>query len=312
MPRFLHPLRRVVLDKACPSETPAQTLEQSLPNNRRPQQTLARSARFTGVGFVTGADGTLTFQPAPPNRGIYFVRTDLPGEIEIPAHVRHVSHDQRRTGLARDQAVVEMTEHVLAALTGLGIDNCRVELNAAETPAADGSSQPIVEMLLQAGVTSQDRPIEPFVINQVLRVSDGDASIEIHPDEAGGFEVAYHLDVANPGIGTQSASFPITPDTFVKDIAPARTFVLEREIDGLRRMGIGTRHTARDLLVFRDDGTIIDNEQRFANECARHKLLDIVGDLTLAGRPIVGRVVAHRTGHRHNVELARRIVHAFE
>jgi UDP-3-O-acyl N-acetylglucosamine deacetylase len=217
----------------------------------------------------------------------------------------YVLHNDSRTALANGDAVVEMTEHVLSAFMGMGIDDALIELDAPETPAADGSAQLFVQLLRNAGTRSFDATIEPILIDETLRIDDGVASIRFEPSDEPTLEIRYELDYAHPGIGRQQHTVLLDGEVFGRDIAPARTFVLAREVAALQAIGIGRRHSARDLLVFGDDGSLIDNVRRFDNECARHKILDIVGDLALLGRPVFGRIIAQATGHRHNVALAR-------
>lgn len=274
------------------------------------QVTLAREARVEGIGFVSGSDSRLTFLPAEAGQGIRFVRTDLAGHPSIPAHLDHVVHCDRRTTLGRDGARVEMTEHVLAALAGLGIDNCTIRIDSGETPAMDGSSRAFTRALLGAGIVRQTQSRRPIVIDAPIRVDDGASSIEIEPNDGDGLTIEYDLEYSNPGIGRQVYQATVTPTSFVRDIAAARTFVLAEEVAALRSAGIGLRQTAKDLLVFAADGSVIENQLRFSEECARHKVLDVIGDLALVGRPIVGRVLARRCGHRHNVALARKIIEA--
>lgn len=288
----------------CTPKTEAEPIPAPAP---RPQKTLAREAVYSGIGFVSGAEATLRFLPAPPNAGVSFVRSDLPGKPAIPADFTNLLHNDRRTALGCGTAVVEMTEHVLAALCGLGIDNCVIEIDASETPAADGSALPFLEVLESAGSWIQAEITKPIVIRELLRIEDGAASIEIRPSSHAGLRITYEINYANPGIGRQEVTFDVTSETFRHQIAAARTFVLAEEVEILRSMGIGVRHTAADLLVYAADGSIVDNALRFPDECARHKLLDVIGDLALLGRPLQGEVIARRSGHRHNVALARKI-----
>jgi UDP-3-O-acyl-N-acetylglucosamine deacetylase len=204
-----------------------------------------------------------------------------------------------------------MTEHVLAPLFALGITSAYIDIDGDETPAGDGSSLIFQKAIDQVGVRQLESTIPPAVIRETIRIEDAAASIEIRPTSAPGLHVTYDLAYDHPGIGDQSHSAWIDPATFRRDIAAARTFVMEQEVAALRQMGIGIRQSARDLLVFASDGSVIDNQVRFPNECARHKLLDVVGDLALLGRPIWGMVHARRTGHRHNVALVRKIAEQF-
>lgn len=274
-----------------------------------PQRTIARDVTVDGIGFVTGADVTVRFRPAPPNTGIEFVRVDLPGQPKVPANIEHLVRRRRRTTLQANGATVEMTEHVLAALVGMGIDNCTVEMNAGETPGMDGSALPYVEALAQAGAQELDAfRSMPVSVDAPLCINDGESMVAIHPGPADRLEVTFNLDYGSaPGVGRQCLSYRLTPETFRTEIAPARTFVLLPEVEALRQQGIGLRSTAKDLLVFGADGKPIDNELRFADECVRHKILDVIGDFALLGRPLSGHILAHKSGHHHNTGLVRKL-----
>ena len=278
---------------------------------RRRQATIRRDVQIEGVGFVSGANVRICFRPAAVGQGLSFVRVDLAESPRAPARVEFLCRQERRTAVESGGVRVEMTEHVLAALAGLEIDNCTVEIDAGETPAMDGSSLEFVKALREAGRTDQDWPVDPIVIDRPIDVIEGDAEIRVRPTREAGLRVTYELDYENPGIGRQTASFLITPETFERELAGARTFVLAEEVALLRAAGVGLRQTAGDLLVFNPDGTVVDNALRFADECCRHKILDVVGDLALVGRPIVGHVLARRSGHRHTAALARAIAAAY-
>lgn len=291
------------------------------------QQTLAESVSVPGFGFFTNADVTATFHPASEDTGILFVRSDLPDRPEIPATIDHAVERHRRTALGRGEAHVELTEHILAALAGLGIDNCLVELDGPEPPGGDGSAKHFVEALLSAGIVEQSQPAAIFEISQRMIVTLGDARLVAEPNDSPlanrlarrrGFQVGttpryamtlqYDLDYGDESpIGSQSARFNVTPETFATEIAEARTFILESEINSLRALGYGEKVTTRDLLVFGEKG-VIDNVLRADNECARHKLLDCVGDFALLGARISGRIWANRSGHAANRELIRQLV----
>lgn len=275
----------------------------------RRQTTIARPATVKGIGFVSGADVTLTFLPAEANSGRVFVRQDLPDQPCIPVSINHVVTERRlRTALRSGDAVVEMTEHVLAALAGLDIDNCQIQIDGPETPAMDGSCLPFVDALLSAGIERLDAPKQTYVVEESINASAGDAMIGAHPGSPDRLDVTFNLDYSqNPGIGRQSLHVRITPETFVKEIAPARTFVLERDVAQLRAAGLGARSTYKDLLVFADDGHVIENLLRYPDECVRHKILDVIGDLALLGRPIHGHVLAHRSGHQLNAALVHKL-----
>jgi UDP-3-O-[3-hydroxymyristoyl] N-acetylglucosamine deacetylase / 3-hydroxyacyl-[acyl-carrier-protein] dehydratase len=279
-------------------------------STRRLQRTIARETEVRGIGFIQGSDVALRFRPAEADTGIVFVRADLPGQPAVPAHIRHVIPRQRRTTLQKGEAVVEMVEHVMAALAGLRIDNCRVELDAPETPGCDGSSQVFVEALNEAGIVELESERKTYVIDKPVTVREGQATLTAHPGD--GLVLSYHLDYGpKTPIGTQSLFLDVSPETFRSELAPSRTFVLEAEAQALRQAGIGSRTTEADLLIFGPDG-VIGNALRYPDECVRHKILDMVGDLALLPRDLVGHIVAHRSGHQLNAELVRKLVEAIE
>jgi UDP-3-O-acyl-N-acetylglucosamine deacetylase len=287
----------------------------------RYQRTLARPAEVWGVGYLTGATVRLRFVPAPPSTGIVFVRTDLRPRQHVPARIDNVTGTARRTTLGHPPAQIGLVEHVLAALAGLHIDNCHVELNAPEPPGLDGSARGFVTALLEAGICRQGarRPI--FGVDQSVVLSARGATLALHPpmpdllSRPAGPNIApehelylsYFLDygLTSP-IARQVHTQSLTPGSFAQELAACRTFILEEEATELRRQGLGTRTSAADLLVFGPRGPV-DNKLRFANEPARHKVLDLVGDLALLGADLCGHVVAYRSGHPFNVELVRRL-----
>ena len=282
-----------------------------MPTARRPQRTIGREVGVRGVSFLSGLDVGLRFIPADPDAGLTFVRTDLPGRPSVPAHVRHVVPRQRRTTLQRGDAVVEMVEHVLAALAGLRVDNCAVEIDGPEAPGCDGSSLAFVEAIAEAGAVDQDRPRAVLAIDRPITVREGPATLTAHPGEADDrLVLSYHLDYGrrNP-IGRQSLFVDLSPESFRDELAGSRTFVLEAEAEALKEAGIGPRTTEADILIFGPDGPI-GNCLRFPDECVRHKILDMVGDLALIGRDLAGHVVAHRSGHQLNAALARKLLEA--
>jgi UDP-3-O-acyl N-acetylglucosamine deacetylase len=247
----------------------------------------------------------LRFLPAPPFTGVVFVRTDLRPQVHVPARLDMVTGTQRRTTLGQPPGQIGLVEHVLAALAGLRIDNCYVELNAPEPPGLDGSARRFVDALSLAHPVVQAVRREISTVDSPVIVARHGATLTLHPAERDELRISYVLDYGKGSpIGWQMHTQTITPEGFASEIAPCRTFILESEADELRRQGLGARTTAADLLVFGNDG-VIDNELRFANEPARHKILDIVGDLLLLGCDLRGHVVAYRSGHPLNVELVR-------
>jgi UDP-3-O-[3-hydroxymyristoyl] N-acetylglucosamine deacetylase len=275
----------------------------------RLQRTIAGAVELTGIGFLTGADITLRFRPAPTGHGIAFLRTDRLMAPLVPALVEYAIPRQRRTAIQRCGVTIEMIEHVMAALAGLQIDNCVVELNGPEPPGCDGSSRLFAERLLEAGIVEQDEPRRCLDLARCVRVrgDDDDQSITADVAADNALTIGYSLDYGpDSPIGAQQFRVRITPETFLSELAWSRTFVLEQEAHALRAQGYGRRTTARDLLIFGPQG-VIDNEMRAPDECARHKALDCLGDFALIGCDIHGSVDAFRSGHTLNAELVRRI-----
>ncbi len=244
----------------------------------------------------------------PPGTGIVFVRTDLGGQPQIPALVSHRVETPRRTTLAADGATVEMVEHLMASLAGLQIDNCQVAVNRPEMPGCDGSSQPFVDALLSVGRVAQSAWRQTLVVTDTVRVGDDRCWAEAAPEPNGTLTLRYLLDYGTQGpIGQQTFEIRLSPDTFRRELAAARTFILQEEAEWLRRQGLGQRVTCHDLLVFDQHGPV-GNPLRFPDECVRHKTLDLVGDLALAGCDIRGRITACRSGHRLNAELIQALL----
>ncbi len=273
----------------------------------RNQQTIGMPVEVHGIGFVTGRFVRMRFRPASASTGVVFVRTDLGPQACIRAHVDNVTGTARRTTLGHMPIQVSLVEHVLAALSGLRIDNCFVELDAPEPPGLDGSAQGLVAALHRAGTVMQKETKAVWTVDRPVRITANNAAITLHPSDTPELRVSYLLDYGlDSSIDRQMATFTITPGTFASQIAPCRTFVTEEEGIMLRSQGLGSRTNVTDLLVFGRRGPI-DNKARFGNEPARHKILDVLGDLSLSGFELRGHVVAYRTGHPHNVELVRKL-----
>jgi UDP-3-O-acyl N-acetylglucosamine deacetylase len=271
----------------------------------RYQRTLGRAAEVQGIGYLTGANVRLRFLPAPPHTGVVFLRTDLGPGARVAATVAEVTGTNRRTTLGRPPVCVSLVEHVLAALAGLRLDNCLVEVNAPEPPGLDGSARGFVEALQAAGVRLQPARRAVWCVEQSILLDQNGATLALHPVDRPELKVSYILDYGplSP-LGRQTHSEVITPESFINEIAGCRTFLLEEEAVELQRQGLGARTRASDLLVFGKNG-VIDNRLRYANEPARHKILDLIGDLSLLGQDVCGHLVAYRSGHPLNVELVR-------
>jgi len=274
------------------------------------QRTISREVSVDGTGLFTGEPVTLTLAPAREGAGILFVREEGDHVAQIPALVENVLKRPRRTCLKNGTLRVETIEHCMAALSGMQISNAIVRISGGttgEVPAVDGSSRPFVEAIQEAGVVEQEADVTPLVIRKPLQVMHGDATLAALPGPEDGLEIIYDFEAPAP-LGRQVFAFRLGgDDDFIRQVAPARTFVFEHEASELRARGVGTHLTTRELLVIAPDGPI-ENAFRFADECARHKVLDLIGDLYLAGRPIRGRIVARKSGHELNHLLVRRLL----
>ena len=272
------------------------------------QKTIKNPASVEGKGLFGGETCRPNFVPAPCDSGITFACTNAAGGgVNIGADIAKVAKRPRRTTLAAGGASIETVEHVLSAVSGMGIDNLTIEVSGAETPSIDGSSLPFVQALQQAGVVEQDAPQQCFVISEPIQVSQGDAMLAALPGPADCLDILYDLDYGNiPGIGHQVMGFRLGKDDYPGQIAPARTFLLEKEAQEFQARGLGKHLTNKDMLIMGLAGPI-DNELRFPDEHVRHKICDLIGDLALLGRPLRGRVVAYRSGHELNHALVRKL-----
>jgi UDP-3-O-[3-hydroxymyristoyl] N-acetylglucosamine deacetylase/3-hydroxyacyl-[acyl-carrier-protein] dehydratase len=274
------------------------------------QRTIGRSVSFTGVGLHTGEPATVAFHPAEPGAGVTFVRGDLPGQPAVPVSSESAAGEcdaLRRTVLRRGPAEVHTVEHVLAALQGLGIDNVRLELTGREVPEpSDGSAAPFVELLEQAGVVEQPAPRDEFVIRRPVVYQAGDVQIVGLPAEQ--LRLSFTLQFDNPVLGTQHLSLDLSPEAFKREIARARTFVLYRDVERLRSAGLIRGGSLRNAIVVKDDGLLNEEPLRYPDEAVRHKILDLLGDLALLGRPLRGQVHAVRSGHAHNLRFVRALL----
>lgn len=276
-------------------------------SNSRPQQTLAKTARVSGFGYWSSEDVTVEFRPAAPGTGVVFVRGDQPGQPRIAARVGNRLDVPRRTNLACGGAQVEMVEHVMAALAGLRIDNCEVWCDASEMPGPDGSSRRFVDALLTAGVTPQDAVRRQLTVTDTIRVEADKAWVMVEPCDR--LEIGYSLDYGDGPIGRQQFAAAVDQETFLRELADARTFILAEEAAWLQSRGMGLRATHADLLVIGPDGPL-DNQLRFQDECARHKALDMIGDLSLTDCDLIGKFTASRSGHKLNAQLLELLLRA--
>jgi UDP-3-O-[3-hydroxymyristoyl] N-acetylglucosamine deacetylase len=268
------------------------------------QRTLRRSISCAGIGLHSGNKVTLSLKPAPADFGIRFRRSDL-GGVEIPATVRHLAGIQYATGLARDAGTVETVEHLLAALVSLGIDNVIVELNHPEVPIMDGSAAPFIYLINEAGVKRLPAPRRYLKVVHPISLSRGDKRIALYPSDH--FKVTYSIAFDHPLLRHQSRTIRINEESFVEDIAPARTFGFLKEVEMLRQQGLALGGSLENAVVIGDTG-VLNNALRFDDEFVRHKILDVIGDLALVGYPIIGHLVAHRGGHALHTAFAARVL----
>ncbi|MBN2293236.1 MAG: UDP-3-O-[3-hydroxymyristoyl] N-acetylglucosamine deacetylase [Pirellulales bacterium] len=281
--------------------------EYRLVDNRRFQSTVGDTAAVEGFGYWTGRDIRVEFRPAEPDTGIVFVRRDLSGNPRIAAVVENRVDTPLRTSLRVGEACVDMVEHILSSLGGLDIDNCEVWVDQPEMPGCDGSSLPFVAAIDSVGRVLQDSPRKQIDVTGYLCDCEGPARIEARPNAGGDLQLEYHLDYPGTAIGRQHYKLTITPENFRRELAPSRTFLLREEAERLQTQGLGRRASFRDLLVYDQRGPI-DNVLRFENECVRHKLLDLVGDLTMVGGSLSGTFSAWRSGHHLNARMVRTLL----
>ena len=272
----------------------------------QPQTTIAEEASLEGVGLHTGCKTKLTFRPAPANTGIRFFRTDLPGTPMIPARLGFVVATVRGTNLGLHEAKVHTVEHVLSAATGLGIDNLDILVTANEPPAMDGSALPFLSTLMQAGIkTLPDAPKRRLIIADEVTYEDKGSFYRAVPSDS--FEVNATIIHDHPLVPKLSMSFRLDTDGYAAEIAPARTFCFEHEVQFLKSQGLAQGGSLDNAVVIGRD-TFHTNAEglRFPDEFVRHKILDLIGDLTLIGRSLMNvKIEAVRCGHAHNVEFAK-------
>jgi UDP-3-O-[3-hydroxymyristoyl] N-acetylglucosamine deacetylase len=268
------------------------------------QRTLRRQMSCAGIGLHSGNKVTLSLKPAPPGFGIRFRRTDLDG-LEVPATIDNLAQIRYATGLARDRASVETVEHLLAALVSVGIDNVIVELNYPEVPIMDGSAAPFIYLIHEAGVKRLPAPRRYLKVVRPISLSRGDKRIALYPSDH--FKVTYSISYDHPLLRHQSRTIRVTEETFIEEIAPARTFTFLKEVEMLRQNGLALGGSLENAVVVGETG-VLNNALRFEDEFVRHKILDAIGDLALVGYPVIGHLVAQRAGHALHTAFAAKIL----
>ena len=294
------------------------------------QKTLKDKVTLDGVGLHTGNLVKLTFKPAPEDTGFIFVRSDLNPPVEIPADIQYVNNTDRGTNLEKDGAKIQTSEHVLAALVGMGVDNCYIELDAAESPIMDGSSKFFVEAIESVGVETQSKLRYEYVVTELISYKDEESGSEITLIPSDEYQVTTMVDFETKVLGTQNASLDSISE-FKENIAPSRTFSFLHELETLLENGLikgGDLNNAivyvdkplsesnmvrlkeafgKDKIAVKPNGILDNLSLHFSNEAARHKLLDVIGDLALVGVPIRGKVFANKPGHKVNANFSRKL-----
>ena len=267
------------------------------------QKTIAREIMYSGIGLHSGAEVKMKLSPAPVDTGIVFIRTDLPNKPRIKAIASNVTSTLRATTIGDGEIKVFTIEHLMSALFASDIDNCYIELDNEEPPVVDGASEVFVKLLSEAGSVEQDKMRQEIVIKKVYRIDDKERFVMVVPYD--GFRVSFTSLNPHPLIGTQYYDFTFDIDAYKQEIAPARTIAYEKEVEALHKMGLGLGGNLENVIVYNDEGWM--NKLRYADELVRHKILDIIGDLRLAG-VLKAHVIAVKSGHELNTKLAKKIL----
>jgi UDP-3-O-[3-hydroxymyristoyl] N-acetylglucosamine deacetylase/3-hydroxyacyl-[acyl-carrier-protein] dehydratase len=271
------------------------------------QKTIEREVSVSGKGLFEGKETKVTFHPGQADTGVVFIRTDTPEPVRIQALANNIAERSRRTTIKNSSVSVETIEHCLAAVNALGIDNLVIEVNGQEMPGLDASSNEYLRVLKKAGITEQHARRKELVITEPIMEMRGDASIYALPAQSDSLNISFELDYQGyTSIGRQNFSCQVTAEFFEKQLAAARTFLLEAEAKQFQARGLGKHLSPREILVIGSDGPI-KNSYRFKDECVRHKIVDLIGDLALVGRPIRGRIIAYKSGHSLNLRLVRKL-----
>ncbi len=268
------------------------------------QKTLKKGINFSGTGLHTGDKIAIKILPAKVNTGIQFIRTDKSKHEIINWNIDGVINSKREVTLGHDKTTIHTVEHLLAAFSGLEIDNAFVEMDAGEPPVADGSSKPFVDLILNAGLEEQEQDREFIIIDEPIWADLGDRYIVALPSNE--MKISFTIDFNHTVLKTQFASFKICPEVFKNDIAPARTFGFLKEVGELRKNNLAQGGSLENAIVIGESG-ILNERLRFDNECVRHKILDLIGDLYLFGKPILAHIIAIKSGHSLNIELVQKI-----
>lgn len=270
--------------------------------NKARQHTIAKEVSYSGIGLHSGKDVLMTFKPAAAGAGIIFVRTDLPGRPEIKALAENVSSTVKATTLSANGAEVFTVEHLMSALSMMAIDNIYIEMSSPEPPVTDGSAKVFCELLEEAGLQEQEAEREVYAVDKAFTVYDGDRYIAVLPYD--GYRISFTSINKHPMLGTQYFDILLDKESYKKEIMPARTVAFTHELEMLRKMGLGLGGSLENVVVFDEDKIL--SVPRFEDELIRHKILDVIGDLYLLG-PIKAHIIAVKTGHAFNSQIAKQI-----
>lgn len=274
------------------------------------QQTIKRAVSFSGIGIHTGSKVEMTWKPAPVDHGIKFVRVDLDSRPVIESHISNVRDVSRWTTIGTDHTVIHTVEHVLATMNGYGIDNVLIELDANEPPAGDGSGKPFAQMVKQAGIQPQEGKREIFQPREIVHVEVGNSLAIVLPSDQLRISATVHF--GKPGLDAQFLSLAVEPETFETQISPARTFAFDDELQQLIDKGLIKGGSLENSIVIRNESILATEPLRFRDEFVRHKILDVLGDIALLGRPLAAHIVVIRPGHAANAELTRALARLLE
>jgi len=269
------------------------------------ETTIHRPAEASGIGLHSGVPVSIRIVPAPPSTGIVFLRADLQ-HFPVPASYRHVAKVSYATSLMRQGVLISTTEHLLSVFYSMGIDNAFIEINNLEVPILDGSGQPFVELIRQAGIRTYRRRRRYMRIRRPVSVEGNGKRITILPSDR--FLLTCDIFFDHPMVGRQQVEMDLTPERYAAEIAPARTFGFDHELGQMRNMGLIRGASLENAVCFNGSGVLNPGGLRFGDECCRHKILDLIGDLALIGKPLLGHVIAERAGHAMHVALVSKIM----
>jgi len=269
------------------------------------QKTIKNAVSYRGIGLHTGKEVTMTLEPAPVNWGVVFVREDLPGSPQIKLSANKVISNLRGTSIGEGEVKVRTVEHILAALSGLNVDNITIKIDGEEIPAADGSALPFVRLIQKAGIVEQEASRDVLKVEEPFWLEEGERRLVVLPNDK--LKITYTVDFPQSPLKSQFAEFTVDEETFIREIAPSRTFGFMEEVEKLKRRGLIQGGSLDNAVVIDKDGVVNEEGLRFPNEPVRHKILDLIGDLYLVGKPVRAHILAIKSGHLFNVKLTQKL-----